>query len=219
MPAAAIFDNDGLTLDTERTWTRAEAKLYARYGTTFTLDHKREMLGTSGPKSALTMERHLGQPGRGDELRRELRELVHDELDGTPVEPMPGALELIAALREHGVPLGLATNSGREFATRALRTAGLLHRFDAVVSAEDVERPKPAPDVYLAAAAQLGADPEACVALEDSETGVAAARAAGMTVVGVPSFPGIDLGAADVVVPSLADPRVRELLGLERSVP
>ena len=219
MPAAAIFDNDGLTLDTERTWTRAEARLYARYGTTFTLDHKREMLGTSGPKSAHTMERHLGQPGRGDELRRELRELVHDELDGTAVEPMPGAIELIAALRERGVPLGLATNSGREFATRALRSAGLDASFDAVVSAEDVERPKPAPDVYLAAAARLGADPAACVALEDSETGVAAARAAGMTVVGVPSFTGIDLDEADIVVPSLADPRVWRLLGLDRAVP
>jgi HAD superfamily hydrolase (TIGR01509 family) len=219
MPAAVIFDNDGLTLDTEHTWTRAESALYARYGTEFTLDHKREMLGTSGEKSALTMERHLGQPGRGDELRVELRELVHGELDGAGVEPMPGVIELLDALAEHGVPLGLATNSGREFATRALRAAGIYERFAAVVSAEDVERPKPAPDVYLAAAAELGADPADCVALEDSETGVAAAKAAGMTVVGVPSFPGIDLDEADLVVPTLRDPRVWDLLGLGRPVP
>jgi HAD superfamily hydrolase (TIGR01509 family) len=219
MPAAVIFDNDGLTLDTEHTWTRAETALYARYGTAFTLDHKREMLGTSGTKSALSMERHLGQPGRGPELVAELRKLVHAELDGAGVTPMPGAVELIAALGERGVPLGLATNSGREFATRALRGAGLLERFAAVVSAEDVELPKPAPDVYLAAAAALGADPADCVALEDSETGVAAARAAGMTVIGVPSFPGIHLEAADLVAPSLADPRVWELLELDRSVP
>jgi HAD superfamily hydrolase (TIGR01509 family) len=219
MPAAVIFDNDGLTLDTEHTWTRAEAALYARYGTEFTLDHKREMLGTSGEKSALTMERHLEQPGRGDELRVELRELVHGELDGAGVEPMPGVIELLDALAEHGLPLGLATNSGREFATRALRAAGLYERFAAVVSAEDVERPKPAPDVYLAAAAELGADPADCVALEDSETGVAAAKAAGMTVIGVPSFPGIDLAEADLVVPSLRDPQVWDLLGLGRPVP
>jgi HAD superfamily hydrolase (TIGR01509 family) len=218
MPAAVIFDNDGLTLDTEHTWTRAESALYARYGTEFTLDHKREMLGTSGLRSALTMERHLGQPGRGDELRVELRELVHAELDGAGVEPMPGALELLAALRERAIPIGLATNSGREFATRALRAAGLLDRFAAVVSGHDVAHPKPSPDVYLDAAAQLGAEPAACVALEDSETGVAAAKAAGMTVVGVPSFPGIDLDAADLVVPSLRDPRVWDLLGLERPV-
>jgi HAD superfamily hydrolase (TIGR01509 family) len=219
MPAAVIFDNDGLTLDTEHTWTRAESALYARYGTEFTLDHKREMLGTSGEKSALTMERHLGQPGRGDELRVELRELVHAELDGTGVEPMPGAIELIDAIRGSGTPIGLATNSGREFATRALRAAGIYEHFDAVVSAEDVERPKPAPDVYLAAAAAVGAAPEECVALEDSETGVAAAKAAGMTVIGVPSFPGIDLDAADLVVESLRDGAVWELLGLERPVP
>lgn len=223
MPVAVIFDNDGLTLDTEHTWTRAEAALYARYGTEFTLDHKREMLGTSGAKSGRAMERHLDQPGRGVELHAELRELVHAELDGTGVEPMPGALELIAALRERGVPIGLATNSGREFATRALRAAGVYDRFDAIVSAEDVEHPKPAPDVYLEAAARLGADPAGCVALEDSETGVAAARAAGMTVVGVPSFPGIALDAAHLVVPSLADPRVWTLLELpapgERPVP
>jgi len=219
MPAAVIFDNDGLTLDTEHTWTRAEAALYARYGTQFTLDHKREMLGTSGEKSALTMERHLGQPGRGDELRVELRELVHDELDGTGVEPMPGVMEVLDALAERGIPLGLATYSGREFATRALRAAGIYERFAAVVTAEDVERPKPAPDVYLAAAAELGAEPARCVALEDSETGVAAARAAGMTVIGVPSFPGVDLDDADLVVRSLHDERVWGLLGLGRPVP
>jgi HAD superfamily hydrolase (TIGR01509 family) len=218
MPAAVIFDNDGLTLDTEHTWTRAESALYARYGTEFTLDHKREMLGTSGAKSALAMERHLDQPGRGAELNAELRELVHTELDGAGVQPMPGAVDLLDALGASGVPVGLATNSGREFATRALRAAGLLDRFAAVVSGHDVAHPKPAPDVYLEAAAQLGAEPGACVALEDSETGVAAAKAAGMTVVGVPSFPGIDLDAADLVVPSLRDPRVWDLLGLERPV-
>jgi HAD superfamily hydrolase (TIGR01509 family) len=219
MPAAVIFDNDGLTLDTEHTWTRAESALYARYGTEFTLDHKREMLGTSGEKSALTMERHLGQPGRGHELRVELRELVHAELDGTGVETMPGAVELIDALRESGTPIGLATNSGREFATRALRAAGIYDYFDTVVSAEDVARPKPAPDVYLAAAAAVGAAAEDCVALEDSETGVTAAKAAGMTVIGVPSFPGIDLDAADLVVESLREAAVWDLLGLTRPVP
>ena len=223
MPAAVIFDNDGLTLDTELTWTRAEATLYARYGVEFTLDHKREMLGTSGAKSAMAMERHLDQAGRGHELHAELRALVHDELDGAGVDAMPGARELIAALRERRVPIGLATNSGREFATRALRAAGVLDCFDAVVSAEEVEHPKPAPDVYVEAAARLGADPAASVALEDSETGVAAALAAGMTVVGVPSFPGVALDEANLVVPALTDPRVWELLELpipdERPVP
>ena len=123
MPAAVIFDNDGLTLDTEHTWTRAEQALYARYDTEFTLDHKREMLGTSGAKSAGMMERHLDQPGRGAELNAELRELVHAELDGSGVQPMPGVIALLDALEAHGVRFGLATNSGRQFATNALRSA------------------------------------------------------------------------------------------------
>ena len=129
MPVAVIFDNDGLTLDTELTWTRAEAALYARYGTEFTLDHKREMLGTSGAKSGQAMERHLDQPGRGLELHDELRELVHAELDGAGVEPMPGARELIAALREHGRParpgdeLGPQVRHPRAAVGRACSTA------------------------------------------------------------------------------------------------
>src|SRR4029079_13892142 len=88
------------------------------------------------------------------ELHAELRALVHAELDGAGVEAMPGARELIAALRERGVPIGLAANSGREFAPRALTAAGVLDRSDAVVSAEEVEHPKPAPDVYLEAEAR-----------------------------------------------------------------
>jgi beta-phosphoglucomutase-like phosphatase (HAD superfamily) len=83
-------------------------------------------------------------------------------------------------------------------------------------------RPTPAPDVYLAAAAAVGAEPARCVALEDSDTGVAAARAAGMVVIGVPSLPGVTLDAADLVAASVADARVWALLGLTpdgRAVP
>jgi HAD superfamily hydrolase (TIGR01509 family) len=143
-----------------------------------------------------------------------------DELDhGAP--PMPGVVDLLSALRAAGVAVALASNSVSVFVARALGAAGLHDAFDAVVTADRVERPKPAPDVYLAAAAAVGADPAGCVALEDSQTGVAAARAAGMAVIGVPSLPGITLDAADLVVPSVADPRVWSLLGLgeERPVP
>lgn len=221
MPAAVIFDNDGLTLDTEHAWTRAETALYARHGATFTMDHKRELLGSSGPIAAGRIERHLGLPGRGPALTEELHALVMDELEqGAP--PMPGVVELLDALRRRGVPVALASNSNRPFVDLALRIAGLQDAFDAVVTADRVERPKPAPDVYLAAAAAVGAHPAGCVALEDSQTGVAAARAAGMVVIGVPSLPGVELEAADLVAPSVADPRVWALLGLAgdgRAVP
>ena len=218
VPAAAIFDNDGLTLDTEPAWTRAETALYARHGMPFTIDHKRDLLGTSRAAGIAKLERHLGLPGRGEALARELHELVMDELvAGAP--PMPGAEALLRALRAAGVPVGLASNSSRAFVARALAASGLDGAFDAVVTADDVPRAKPAPDVYLAAAAALGAQPADCAALEDSQTGVAAARAAGMFVIGVPSLPGVRLDEADVVAASLEDPRVWEALGLPAPVP
>jgi HAD superfamily hydrolase (TIGR01509 family) len=204
-PAAVLFDNDGLLLDTEVLWTRAEVVLFERFGRTFTIEHKRELIGTSGPVAETTIERQLGAPGRGAELMAELHELVMAEaLHG--VEPMPGAVALLDAL--DGVRVGVASNSPRAFLERTLHAAGLFERFGCVLSADDVEHPKPAPDIYVALARRLGADPAACVALEDSATGVAAARAAGAFVIGVPSLEGIVLDEADLVADSLADPRV-----------
>ena len=175
-PAAVLFDNDGLLLDTEVLWTRAEAALFERFGLTFTIDHKRELIGTSGALAEATISRQLGRPGEGAALMAELHEMVMEEaLKG--VEPMPGARELLDRL--DGVPVGVASNSPRSFVERTLEAAGLRERFGCVLSAGDVGHPKPAPDVYVALARALGADPADCVALEDSPTGVAAARAAG----------------------------------------
>jgi HAD superfamily hydrolase (TIGR01509 family) len=132
------------------------------------------------------------------------------------VEPRPGALELLERLIGAGVPVAVASNSQREFVQRTLSSAGLLDgRFATVVSVEDVEHPKPAPDIYLEACRRLGAEPGACVALEDSPTGVAAAAAAGMYVIGVPYFTGAQLPGSDLLADSLADPEVATVLGLE----
>jgi HAD superfamily hydrolase (TIGR01509 family) len=204
-PAAVLFDNDGLLLDTEVLWTRAEVVLFERFGVTFTMDHKRELIGTSGAVSEAIIERQLGQPGRGAELMGELHELVMEEALGG-VEPMPGAVALLDAL--DGTPVGVASNSPRMFLERALHSAGLFERFACVLSADDVERPKPAPDLYVELARALGADPRDCVALEDSATGVRAAREAGAFVIGVPSLEGVVLDEAVLVADSLADPRV-----------
>jgi HAD superfamily hydrolase (TIGR01509 family) len=213
-PAAALFDNDGLTLDTERAWTRAEQALFARYGKTFTMDHKRELLGTAPAVSAAKLERMLGQPGLG--LSDELYELAIAEVAKT-AEPMPGAVALLAALAQAGVPVGLVSNARRRFVEPALRAAGLHDAFGVVVTVDDVSHPKPAPDAYLAAAVALGADPAACAVLEDSPTGVAAGRAAGAMTIGVPSLPGVVL-EADVIGASLEDPAVWRALGLEARV-
>lgn len=210
-PAAALFDNDGLTLDTEPAWTRAETVLFARYGETFTMEHKRELLGTAPVESAVKLERMLGRSGDG--LSAELYELVLEEV-AFGIEPMPGAVALLRALRGAGVPLGMVSNSRRGFVELGLDAAGLTGAFDVIVTAEEVARPKPAPDAYLAAAAALHAEPSACVVLEDSPTGLAAARAAGAATIGIPSLAGVTL-EADVVAASLEDPAVWRALGLD----
>jgi HAD superfamily hydrolase (TIGR01509 family) len=212
--AAVVFDNDGLLLDTEEAWTRAEETLFERHGRTFTIEHKRDLIGASPATSAAKLEAMLDMPGRGAALVEEMHDLVMEEsLRG--VSPRPGALELLGRVRAAGLPVGVASNSARAFVERVLSGAGLLDgRFDVVVTADDVEHPKPAPDLYLAACAALGAPPERSAALEDSSTGVAAARAAGMYVVAVPYFPELPIDGASLTVDSLADPRVAEALGL-----
>jgi HAD superfamily hydrolase (TIGR01509 family) len=212
--AAVVFDNDGLLLDTEEAWTRAEKTLFERHGGTFTIDHKRDLIGSSPATSAAKLEVMLDMPGHGPALMDELHDLVMEEaLAGVP--PRPGALELLEAVRAAGLPVGVASNSAREFVERVLSGAGLLDgHFDVVVTANDVEHPKPAPDLYLAACAALGAEPERSAALEDSATGVAAALAAGMYVVAVPYFPDLPVEGASLTAESLADPRVAEALGV-----
>jgi HAD superfamily hydrolase (TIGR01509 family) len=211
---AVVFDNDGLLLDTEEAWTRAEEALFERHGSTFTTEHKRDLIGSSPATSAVKLEAMLDMPGRGPALMDELHDLVMDEsLAGVP--PRPGALELLDAIRAAGLPVGVASNSARAFVERVLSGAGLLDgHFDVVVTAEDVEHPKPAPDLYLAACAALGAEPGRSAALEDSATGVEAARAAGMFVVAVPYFPDLPVEGASLTVETLADPRVAEALGV-----
>lgn len=205
LPAAVVFDNDGLLLDTESVWTRAEQDLFERRGLDFTPQHKRELVGTSAEIAGGILERRLGEPGRAAELIEELNELVVAELE-QGVEAMVGARELLSALQRRGTPIGLVSNSPLAFVQRSLEIVGFGDRFDVVISAHEVAAPKPAPDPYLEACRRLGVEPgPAVIALEDSPTGVAAARAAGLTVIGVPSIEGVELAEAHEIAVSLLD--------------
>jgi HAD superfamily hydrolase (TIGR01509 family) len=205
LPDAVVFDNDGLLLDTESVWTRAERDLFVRRGVEFTPADKRRLVGTSAAIAATILEDRLGEPGRGTELIEELNVLVIEELEHG-VEAMVGARDLLHALKERGTPMALVSNSPLRFVRRSLEIAGFEDRFDAVVSAHETAAPKPAPDPYLEACRRLGLDPgPSIVALEDSPTGVAAARAAGLTVIGIPSVEGVALEEAHHIAASLRD--------------
>ncbi|HUA75565.1 MAG TPA: HAD family phosphatase [Solirubrobacteraceae bacterium] len=210
-----MFDNDGLLLDTEEAWTRAEETLFAGLGRTFTAEHKRYLLGSSRSLAEHKLEQLLERPGEGEALMDELHRLVMEEaLKG--VDPRPGALVLLERLREAGVPLAVASNSEREFLERTLSSAGLLSGgpFAAIVSANDVRHPKPAPDIYLEACRRLSAAPAEAVALEDSQIGAAAAAAAGMFVIGVPYFAGTLIPGASMQAETLGAEAVARALGL-----
>lgn len=214
LPDAVVFDNDGLLLDTESVWTRAEEDLFELRGTEFTPADKRELVGTSAEIAGGILERRLGEPGRAAELIEELNELVVAELEHG-VEAMVGARELLERLRERGTPLGLVSNSPLRFVERSIEIVGLGDHFDVILSAHEVAAPKPAPDPYLEACRRLGVEPgPAVVALEDSPTGVAAARAAGLTVIGVPSIEGIALDEAHHLAESLLDDVVMHKLSI-----
>jgi HAD superfamily hydrolase (TIGR01509 family) len=214
LPDAVVFDNDGLLLDTESVWTRAEEDLFERRGAEFTAGDKRELVGTSAEIAGGVLERRLGEPGRAAELIEELNALVVAELEHG-VEAMIGARELLRRLRERGTPIGLVSNSPLVFVQRSLELAGFDDHFDVVLSAHEVAAPKPAPDPYLEACRRLGVEAgPAVVALEDSPTGVAAARAAGLTVIGVPSVEGVALEEAHHLAESLLDDVIAHRLSL-----
>lgn len=213
-PKAVVFDNDGLLLDTESVWTRAERDLFERRGLEFTPADKRELVGTSAEIAGGILERRLEEPGRAGPLIEELNELVVAELEHG-VEAMVGARELLHALKQRGTPIGLVSNSPLVFVQRSLEIAGFHDRFDVVLSAHEAAAPKPSPEPYLEACRRLGVEPGPdVVALEDSPTGVAAARAAGLTVIGVPSLEGIALDEAHHIAESLLDDVVARRLAL-----
>lgn len=201
---AVIFDMDGLLLDTEGLWQRAEAELFRRHGADYTITDALAVMGTSFDVTARYFAERLGEPAeRGAALVDELRVLMLAELR-REVDARPGALELVERLRNR-VPLALASNSSRNLVDAALKTAGLSDAFDAIVTSDDVDHAKPAPDLYLLACERLGVKPGEALALEDTTPGIAAAKAAGLTCIAVPQFAETDATAADRVIDSLEE--------------
>jgi HAD superfamily hydrolase (TIGR01509 family) len=201
---AVIFDLDGLLLDTEPGWHRAEAELLRRHGGTYTDADETATLGWSVEATVARYARRLGlEDDAIPRLSAELINLVQSEYAGT-IAKRPGAAELVARLRGR-VPLGVASNTARSLVLSALESAGFAEAFDAIVSAEEVARPKPAPDIYLETCRRLGVEPSAAIGLEDSASGISAAKAAGLTVIAVPQWAVVDASAADRVVMSLEE--------------
>jgi HAD superfamily hydrolase (TIGR01509 family) len=185
MPAAVIFDLDGVLIDSEQIWNGVKERLVRETGGQWRDEAPHVMMGMSSPEWAVYLRDDLQVPMEAAEINREVVRRMDDGYrSGLPL--LPGAGEAVRALAQRW-PLALASSSNRELIDLALELAGFGDAFRVTVSSEEVERGKPAPDVYLAAANGLGVDPTRCVAIEDSSNGLRAAANAGMKVIAIPN--------------------------------
>ncbi|WP_053755981.1 HAD-IA family hydrolase [Streptomyces sp. AS58] len=201
---AVLFDMDGTLVDTERLWWEAVEHVAGR---PLTDVDRPEVLGRPVEHTAAWLADTTGRPAPdlSAALHREFAERVR-----TGIVPRPGALDLLDALARDGVPTALVTASPRAVAGTVLDALG-ADRFAVAVTADDTAVSKPAPDPYLAACHALGAEPAACVAIEDTETGVSSAEAAGCAVLAVPSLAPIAAAPGRIVRASLVGVTTREL--------
>jgi len=218
MPAAVIYDLDGVIVDSESAWDQARRELVDEVGGTWKAEATRAMLGMSSPEWSRYVRDELGVPMSPEEINAAVvANIERGYREALPL--IPGAVESVRRLAARW-PLGLASSSNRPIIDLVLEQAGLTDSFAATVSSEEVGRGKPAPDVYLEAARRLELEPRRCVAVEDSSNGLRSAAAAGLRVIAIPNreFPPDPdaLGLADRVLASIDELTV-EVVALQRS--
>jgi HAD superfamily hydrolase (TIGR01509 family) len=204
---AVAFDLDGVLLDTEELWNEACRQIAEERGGRWPEDAQRAMMGMSSPEWSRYMHDVIGvhvPPGRiSKEVVERLEQLYRRRL---PL--VDGAIEAVRRIAARW-PLAIASSSNRPLIDLFLELTATGDLFRATVSSEEVERGKPAPDVYLEAAQRLGVVPARCAAIEDSENGISSAAAAGLRVVAIPNrvFPPSEdaLSLADAALGSLDD--------------
>jgi HAD superfamily hydrolase (TIGR01509 family) len=208
-----LFDMDGLLVDSEPLWFEVECAVMARLDGQWSEADQQELIGGSLPRTVSYLLARADRPVSPEEVGRWLVDGMTSLLRSRSLTMLPGARELLAEVRAAGVPHALVTSSERPIMEAVLAQLGV--GFTATVCADDVTRGKPDPEPYLRAASLLGADPRACVALEDSPNGVASAEAAGCRLIAVPSLVPIHARAGRVVAASLSQvslARLRDLV-------
>lgn len=213
MIKALIFDFDGLILDTEGPEYTAWSEVFAEHGHQLLIEHWATGIGTQhGFDPHAHLESLTRRPFEKTALRTRVRTRLLNLIAREVVKP--GVLSYLDDAATLGLRVGLASSADNDWVTGHLTRLGLLDRFHTINTWAPGTRPKPAPDLYLAAAEALAVTPHEAIALEDSPNGVAAAKAAGLYCVAIPSGPTrtLDFSQADLVIPSLAGVPLNELL-------
>lgn len=197
-PRAVLFDMDGVLVDSEPAWFEIEGSLVEHLGGTWGREHQARCIGGTVDATCRYIVELTGTSWTVAEVQAEVMRRMAEHFS-TELPVHEAALELVDAVRARGVRTALVTSSFRVLVDAALDRLG-AHRFDAVVTGDEVSRGKPHPEPYLTACARLGVAPERSVVVEDALHGVNAAEAAGCTVVAVPSVAPIQPTAGRHVV-------------------
>ncbi|MCP2255131.1 haloacid dehalogenase superfamily, subfamily IA, variant 3 with third motif having DD or ED [Prauserella aidingensis] len=182
---AVVFDMDGVLVDSEQLWDEVRRQVAAAHSGTWNDEATRAMQGMSTPEWAEYLVTEVGVQLTPDEVARTVIDEMRNRYAGAP-PVLPGAPDALGKVAER-YPVAIASSSPPVLIESFLTATGLADRVPVAVSSEQVAKGKPAPDVYLEAASQLGVDAEECAAVEDSTSGLQAALAAGMTVYAVPN--------------------------------
>jgi HAD superfamily hydrolase (TIGR01509 family) len=213
---SVIFDLDGVLADSEPWWNEIDAKLLAEYGVTYRGEYHRNVLGVSYRLACEFYQKTFGLSASVEELMRRRAEIA-TEFFADRIGLFPSVKPVLKELRQMNLRLAVATSSVSASARPFLARHELSGFFDVVVTGEEVERGKPAPDIYLCAAEKLGVPADASLVIEDALSGVAAAKAANMRVAAIPDTRFVDprqyAKQADYVLSSLS-----ELLPLIRRI-
>ncbi|MGQ4615362.1 HAD-IA family hydrolase [Nocardia sp. R7R-8] len=181
---AVVFDMDGVLIDSEPVWELVRRGYVAEKGGRWLPDTQQRLMGMSTAEWSAYLSDELGVGEPPETVARDVIERMSERYtEGVPL--LPGAVEAVQRICEHW-PLGLASSSPRALIDAVLGRTGLIEYFSVTFSTEEVERGKPAPDVYLTVATFLRQRPSDCVAIEDSSNGLRSAHAAGMRVIAAP---------------------------------
>jgi HAD superfamily hydrolase (TIGR01509 family) len=207
MIEAVVFDLDGILIDSEQVWDEVRQQLAEERGGRWSDTASRDMMGMSSLEWSAYMRDQVGIDDEPQAISAEVVRRLEDRYR-REIPLIAGAEQAVARLAKRW-PLALASSSNRELIDLVLEGSGLDRYFEASVSSEEVARGKPAPDVFVEAARRLGVAPTACAAVEDSENGILAAKAAGMRTIAVPNpqYPPHEdaLAAADVTLATIED--------------